>query len=222
VRSALQLVHRRNVALHFVERIGGFRLFRTHSCRMSASVQAAGTLLKLRSVALAAIARYITLGSALLMFVLGAVALIQGSFAVGGVVLGLSLLIVPIELFALPVLVVALPDSLQRVWRVPHNLLQVYKFRALLLALFSIATFFAATTIAGGVFLLIGALVYLVADLVKGESGPLIEPPPPSTTTTTTTTSSDEPATATATGTGSKKSGKGKVPLAAQDALAKE
>ena len=71
---------------------------------------------------------------------------------------------------------VELPPSAKHAFRLPHNLLQIYKVRAGLYVVFSIACWFSKTTIAAGVFIVISGLIYLVADLFKGEKGPLIEP----------------------------------------------
>lgn len=132
--------------------------------------------MKARSVPLATVARYVSIGTGLLMMLLGALALIFGSFAVGGVVLAESFVVLPVEIFALPVFLVELPPSAQHAFRVPHNLLQTYKIRAGLYVVFSIACWFSKTTIAAGVFIVVAAGIYAVADLYKGEKGPLIEP----------------------------------------------
>jgi hypothetical protein len=108
------------------------------------------------------------------MLVLGIIAIATGAYAIGAVTAAESFLIAPVEVFSSPPLV-PLPPAAATKYRLVHNFFQHFAYRAGFYVAFSIVTFFNNFTVASGVLLLIGAVVYIVCELGQGKVGPMIE-----------------------------------------------
>lgn len=130
--------------------------------------------MRVRQLSIVSVNRIVVLVACVAMLVLGIIALATGAYAVGAITVVESFLIAPIEVFSAPPLVPLSPAAAAK-YRVVHNFLQHYAWRAGIYVALSIVTFFSNFTVASGVLLLIGAVVYIVSELGQGKVGPMIE-----------------------------------------------